>query len=146
MECFRQVESSFVETFHFAVVSSGPFGEDGYGVPFSDFFTHPFHTKFIPFVHMEKTGVPDDFSEYRRTPYPMIGNHNNLWRERQQFQNIDERLVIGYYDGRFPERLTGGVDMFFAYECRYCQYSLASDVDNPANELLLTGAAYGDDI
>ena len=43
---------------------------------------HPFHTKFISFVYMEETCILNDFSKYRRAPYPVIGYHDNLRGKR----------------------------------------------------------------
>ena len=71
-----------MKTFHLAVIGPGTFGENGDGVSFSYFFPHPFHTKFISFVYMEEACILNDFSKYRRVPYPVIGYHDNLRGKR----------------------------------------------------------------
>ena len=113
LQCFCQVESSFVETLHLSVVSACTFGEDSDGVALFYFFPHPFHILFVAFAYVIEIDIADDCSEERRMPYPMVGYHQDFRRKRQQYQNIDERLVVGDNNCRMLETLVGLVDMFF---------------------------------
>lgn len=61
---------------------------------------HPFHVKLITVSYVIEIGIADNGSEERRVPYPVIGNHDQFGSQCQQYQYVDERLMIGYQDGR----------------------------------------------
>lgn len=113
LQCFCQVESSFVETLHLSVVSACTFGEDSDGVALFYFFPHPFHILLVAFAYVIEIDIADDCSEERRMPYPMVGYHQDFRRKRQQYQNIDERLVVGDNNCRMLKTFVSFVDMFF---------------------------------
>ena len=136
LQCFCQVESSFVETLHLSVVSACTFGEDSDGVALFYFFPHPFHILFVAFAYVIEIDIADDCSEERRMPYPMIGYHQDFRRKRQQYQNIDERLVVGDNNCRMLKTFVSFVDMFFFNGSGQQQNPFAGDLYQSAYQTL----------
>ena len=112
-QCFCQIECSFVETFssfrYRYVCLPGKWRWSS--LPSLFFRIRSIYCSYLAYII--EVDITNDGSEERRVPYPMVGYHQDFRRKRQQYQNIDERLVVGDNNCRMLETLVGLVDMFF---------------------------------
>ena len=110
--------------------------------PSCTFFPHSFHVLLVSFAYVIEVGIPDDGSEERGVPYPVVGHHNDFGRKGQQHQDIDKRLMIGNDDCRTVESFVGLIDVFFLDGGSYQQDSLAGNLYQFANQMLLAALAH----
>ena len=131
-----------METLDPAVGRARAFGEDDDAVTLCDLLRERGSEAFVPVCGVVEAQIADDASEDRRTPYPAVGHHHRLGADAQQYEDVDERLVVGDHHRRFGERFARVVQAYGFGGDHRPQESPRHMVDRPLHDALLASSRH----